>query len=47
MAARRETPHDHRLVWADGTEVVMRKFLAKHGAAITGTLSCFDRLLNA
>ena len=23
----------------------MRKFLAKHGAAITGTLSCFDRLL--
>jgi len=23
----------------------MRKFLAKHGASITGTLSCFDRLL--
>ena len=23
----------------------MRKFLAKHAAATTGTLSCFDRLL--
>lgn len=27
------------------TEGAMRKFLAKHAAATTGTLSCFDRLL--
>jgi hypothetical protein len=29
----------------DETESAMRKFLAKHAAATTGTLSCFDRLL--
>jgi hypothetical protein len=29
----------------DETEGVMRKFLAKHTATTTGTLSCFDRLL--
>jgi hypothetical protein len=29
----------------DQTEGAMRRFLAKHAAATTGTLSCFDRLL--
>jgi len=29
----------------DETEGAMRRFLAKHVAATTGTLSCFDRLL--
>jgi hypothetical protein len=29
----------------DETEAAMRRFLAKHMAATTGTLSCFDRLL--
>jgi hypothetical protein len=27
------------------TEAAMRRFLAKHAATPTGTLSCFDRLL--
>ena len=29
----------------DETEAAMRRFLAKHAATTTGTLSCFDRLL--
>src|SRR2546422_2124935 len=29
----------------DETEGPMRRFLAKHAATTTGTLSCFDRLL--
>ena len=41
VAACRMLAARHR----DDTEGTMRKFLAKHVAATTGTLSCFDRLL--
>jgi hypothetical protein len=34
-----------RPVHCDANEAAMRKFVAKHAAATTGTLSCFDRLL--
>jgi hypothetical protein len=37
--------HDPRRVGIDATAVVMRKFLAKHAALTTETLSCLDRLL--
>lgn len=45
VAARREMPHDPRRVGIDATAVVMRKFLTKHAALTTETLSCLDRLL--
>src|SRR4029453_16819017 len=35
-----------RPVHCDANEAAMRKFVAKHAAATTGTLSCFDRLLS-
>lgn len=42
---RAEPALDRRLVGVNETEGVMRKFVAKHAALITGTLSCFDRVL--
>ncbi len=45
MAGRPEVVHVRHFVGVDEREVGMRKFLAKHAAATTGTLSCFDRLL--
>ena len=45
MAGRPEVVHVRHFVGVDEREVGMRKFLANHAAATTGTLSCFDRLL--